>query len=208
VGVAEDVKQASLEAEETEAVYVPSHQWHWADRVRWMVVRAEGDPLALVPFIQRAIWTVDADQPVVRAQSMTTIVAHSEARRRFVLVVMSAFGLTAMILAVIGLYGVVAGMVVERLPEMGVRAALGASYESIGVGGPAGDGAHRGGRLPRAGGFGRGERAARDIPLRRVAGGPAHLRGRDRGPGGGIGLRVRGSGEARGPSGPGRDAQG
>jgi putative ABC transport system permease protein len=131
VGVAEDVKQASLEAEETEAVYVPSHQWHWADRVRWMVVRAEGDPLALVPSIQRAIWTVDADQPVVRAQSMATVVAHSEARRRFVLVVMSAFGLTAMTLAVIGLYGVVAGMVVERLPEMGVRAALGASYESI-----------------------------------------------------------------------------
>ncbi|HKJ01037.1 MAG TPA: ABC transporter permease [Longimicrobiales bacterium] len=131
VGVVDDVKQASLDAEETEAVYVTSHQWHWADRVRWVVVRTGGDPAALVPSVQRAVWSVNADQPVVRTQSMETVVARSEARRRFVLVVMSAFALAALILAVIGLYGVVAGMVAERLPEIGVRAALGASYERI-----------------------------------------------------------------------------
>ncbi len=57
--------------------------------------------------------------------------ARSEARRRFVLLVMAVFALAATALAVVGLYGVLAGMVTERLPEMGVRAALGASHQSI-----------------------------------------------------------------------------
>lgn len=131
VGVADDVKQESLESQETAAVYVTSRQWHWADRVRWMVVKAEGDPTALVPSIRRAIWSVNPDQPVVRAQSLTDVVARSESRRHFVLMVVSAFALAAMTLAVIGLYGVVSGMVVERMPELGVRAALGASNQNI-----------------------------------------------------------------------------
>lgn len=131
VGVVNDVKQTSLDGTDTDAVYVTPHQWHWADRVRWLVVRSEGDPLALVPAVQRAVWSVDGDQPVVRAQSMEAVVARSEAQRRFVLMVVSVFGLAATTLAVIGLYGVLAGMVTERLPEMGVRAALGASRERI-----------------------------------------------------------------------------
>ena len=131
VGVVDDVKQRSLEGEDDEAVYVTSHQWHWADRIRWIVVRAEGDPMALVPAIRRAVWSVDPDQPVVRARSMEGVVSLSEARRRFVLLVITAFASAAMALAVIGLYGVMSGMVLERLPEMGVRTALGATRESI-----------------------------------------------------------------------------
>ncbi|GMV06037.1 MAG: hypothetical protein AMXMBFR53_23140 [Gemmatimonadota bacterium] len=131
VGVVEDVKQASLEATGEWAFYVASHQWPWADRVRWIAFRTEGDAVAMVPAVQRAVWSVDPNQPVVRAQSMQDVVARSEARRRFVLMVVSAFALAALALAVVGLYGVVAGMVTERLPELGVRAALGASSESI-----------------------------------------------------------------------------
>jgi putative ABC transport system permease protein len=131
VGVVGDVKQASLAAEDTEAVYVTSGQWHWADRVRWLVVRAEGDPMALVPAIRRAVWSVDGDQPVVRAQPLATVVARSEAERRFVLLILAAFALAATALAVIGLYGVISGMVTERLQEMGLRAALGAPRERI-----------------------------------------------------------------------------
>lgn len=131
VGVVDDVKQTSLDAQDDWAVYVTSHQWHWADRVRWMVVEAEGDALPLLPSIQQAIWSVDRNQPVVQAQRLETVVARSEARRRFVLTVMAAFALAALTLTLVGLYGVVAGMVAERLPEMGVRAALGASSDSI-----------------------------------------------------------------------------
>jgi ABC-type antimicrobial peptide transport system permease subunit len=87
--------------------------------------------MALVPAVRQAIWSVDGDQPVVRAQPMEAVVSRSDARRRFVLLVMAAFAAAATALAVIGLYGVVSGMVVERLPEMGVRAALGAPRERI-----------------------------------------------------------------------------
>ena len=131
VGVAADVKQESLAGDHAGAVYVASHQWHWADRVRWLVVRAEGDPLSLVASLRRAVWSVDGDQPVVRVQTMDGVVAASEAQRRFVLVVLAAFALAAALLALIGLYGVVSGIVTERLHEMGVRAALGASGERL-----------------------------------------------------------------------------
>jgi predicted permease len=131
VGVVDDVPQSALGAQDTDAFYVSAHQWHWADRVRWMVVRAEGDPLTLVPAIRQAVWSVDGNQPVVRAQTARTLVADSETRRRFVLLVLSAFAAAATALAVLGLYGVVSGMVVERMPEMGVRAALGAPRERI-----------------------------------------------------------------------------
>jgi predicted permease len=131
VGVVDDVKQVSLASEDADAVYIASHQWHWADRVRWLVVRTADDPMRVVSSARRAIWSVDADQPVVRAQSLAGVVTRSEARRRFVLLVMAAFAGAATALAVIGLYGVVAGMVTERLPEMGVRAALGAPRQRI-----------------------------------------------------------------------------
>ncbi|MEX2473136.1 MAG: FtsX-like permease family protein [Gemmatimonadota bacterium] len=131
VGVVDDVKQTSLADGDPDGVYIAAHQWHWADPVRWVTVRTGGDPTDLLPFIRRAIWSVDGDQPVVRAQSMETLVADSEDLRRFVLLVMSAFGLTATALAIIGLFGVLSGMVAERLPELGIRAALGAPRKGI-----------------------------------------------------------------------------
>ncbi len=132
VGVVDDVKQESLAAEAAEAVYVTPEQWHWADRVRWIIVRADGDdPSATVPAIRRAVWSVDRDQPVVRAQSLQDLVRRSEAQRRFVMTVLLAFALAAATLAGLGLYGVLSGSVTERRHEIGIRAALGASREHI-----------------------------------------------------------------------------
>lgn len=131
VGVVDDVKQTSLASEATDAVYIASHQWPWADRVRWMVVETAGDPISLAPAIRQAVWSVDPNQPVVRAQPLSAVVTRSEARRRFVLMILSAFAAAAAALATIGLYGLVAGMVTERLPEMGVRAALGAPRKRL-----------------------------------------------------------------------------
>ena len=129
VGVVEDVKHFSLAEASSEAVYIPNHQWHWADRVRWVVVRAEADATGLIPGIRRAIWSADPNQPITRAQSMETVVANSEARRRFVLMVLSCFAFSALAVCVVGLFGVLSGSVTERTREMGVRAALGASPE-------------------------------------------------------------------------------
>jgi len=131
VGVVGDVKQESLGTDDADAVYVTPQQWHWADRVRWIVVKADSDPMALAPAIRQAVWSVDNNQPIVRTQSLADLVQRSEAQRRFVLTVLMAFALSALTLAGVGLYGVLAGTVTERMREMGVRAALGASQENI-----------------------------------------------------------------------------
>ncbi len=131
VGVVGDVKQASLEAEPADAVYVAPEQGYFADGARCLVARAERDAAALVPAITEAIWSVDRDQPIVRISTMSDLVARSEAQRRFALILLEAFALVALVLAGVGLYGVLAGSVAERTHEIGVRSALGASRRSI-----------------------------------------------------------------------------
>lgn len=127
VGVVGDVKQASLALDPPDAVYVPIGQWPWFDIVQSLVVRTKGEPTALVPSVERAIWSVDPTPPLVRVTTMSELVERSEAQRRFALVIFAAFGLAAVVLAVVGLYGVVAASVEQRTQEIGVRAALGAS---------------------------------------------------------------------------------
>jgi putative ABC transport system permease protein len=131
VGVVGDVKQTSLALDDAGAFYVPMGQWPWVDNVQSIVVRTSGDAAALAPAVKRAIWSVDRNQPIVRVATMDALVARSEAERRFVLTVFAAFGLAALALAGIGVYGMVSGGVTERLTEIGVRAALGATRVQI-----------------------------------------------------------------------------
>lgn len=131
VGVAGDVKQSSLALEEVNALYVTPAQWHWVDNLMSLVVRARGDAEPLAPAIRAAIWSVDKDQPIVRVATMDDLVDQSLADRHFALILFEAFGAVALILAATGLYGVLSGSVTERIREIGVRSALGASRFSI-----------------------------------------------------------------------------
>jgi len=131
VGVVGDVKQTSLAAAQSDAVYVTPEQWYFPDRAMWFVVRGHGNAAALTPAIRSAIWRVDASQPISRATTMDALVMASTADRRFALRLFGAFSLAALLLAAIGLYGVMAGDVAERSREMGIRSALGATRSEL-----------------------------------------------------------------------------
>jgi len=131
VGVVADVKQTSLAINQADAVYLSIEQTWFADDTLSFVIRTRGDAAALAPAVEAAIWSVDKNQPVVRIMTMDRMMAANEAERRFVLILFEAFGIVALLLAAVGMYGVLSGNVTERTQEIGVRAALGASRGDI-----------------------------------------------------------------------------
>jgi putative ABC transport system permease protein len=131
IGVTRDVRHTGLDANLTMNTYVPERQWQGADDQVDLVVRAQGDPLAIASAARKAVRSVDPTQPIVRVATMDQLVESSLAQRRLAFVLFAVFAGTALLLAVAGIYGVLAGRVAERTREIGLRSALGASPGQI-----------------------------------------------------------------------------
>jgi putative ABC transport system permease protein len=131
VGVVGDVKQTSLSIDQEDAVYLSTRQTWFADDTLSFVIRARGNAAAIVPAVKSAIWSVDRNQAIVRVITMNRLMAITQAQRRFILILFETFGMVALLLAAIGLYGVLSGSVAERIHEIGIRMAFGATQGNI-----------------------------------------------------------------------------
>jgi len=129
VGVVENVRQWGLEYPPLPEMYFPHSVQLWT--YTRLTVRAAGDPLALVPSMRNAVHEIDSQIPLSGISTMDDVLKGSAGRRRFLMLLVSLFAVTALVLVMAGIYGVMSYYVSQRTHEIGVRVALGADRANI-----------------------------------------------------------------------------